>query len=103
MTEYTAKRNAKRCPTHPGAVLQDVLPAVKRPKTEYSCTRNFVSAVECDLKRKKAISPASPCALESCSATGCGFGCKDYKHGRAERKSPRKYQPLKRPDTFGFG
>ena len=36
MTEYTAKRNAKRCPTHPGAVLrEDVLPAVKRPKTAW--------------------------------------------------------------------
>jgi hypothetical protein len=23
VTEYTAKSNAKRCPTHPGAVLRD--------------------------------------------------------------------------------
>lgn len=28
MTEYTAKRNANRCPTHPGELLrEDILPA----------------------------------------------------------------------------
>ena len=34
MTEFAAKRNPKRCPTHPGALLrEDVLPALKLSKT----------------------------------------------------------------------
>jgi antitoxin HigA-1 len=35
MTDYIAKRNPKRCPSHPGAVLrEDVLPAVGKTKVE---------------------------------------------------------------------
>ena len=34
MTTYTAVRDPKRCPSHPGAVLADVLLDVGLPKTE---------------------------------------------------------------------
>ncbi|MCM2442795.1 HigA family addiction module antidote protein [Agrobacterium vitis] len=35
MTSIAAKRNPNRCPTHPGALLRDViLPAIGKPKTE---------------------------------------------------------------------
>lgn len=35
MTEYTAKRNPKRAPTHPGALLsEDIVPASGKTKTE---------------------------------------------------------------------
>ena len=35
MTEYAAKRNANRCPTHPGALLRDdILPTLRMTKTE---------------------------------------------------------------------
>jgi addiction module HigA family antidote len=35
MSEYTAKQNPNRCPTHPGAILrEDVIPAVRRSKSE---------------------------------------------------------------------
>ena len=35
MTEYAAKRNPARCPTHPGALLrEDILPALGMTKTE---------------------------------------------------------------------
>ena len=34
MPEIIAKRNPKRCPTHPGALLrEDILPALNLPKT----------------------------------------------------------------------
>ncbi|MBN9533571.1 MAG: HigA family addiction module antidote protein [Alphaproteobacteria bacterium] len=34
MSEYIAKRNPNRCPTHPGELLrEDVLPAVRLPKS----------------------------------------------------------------------
>ena len=29
---YPAQRNGERCPTHPGAVLDDILPTLGRPK-----------------------------------------------------------------------
>lgn len=34
MTNYPAIRNPDRCPSHPGAVLEDIIPAVGKPKTE---------------------------------------------------------------------
>ena len=34
MAEYAAKRNPNRCPTHPGALLREVIPATGRSKTE---------------------------------------------------------------------
>jgi antitoxin HigA-1 len=35
MTEYAAKRNPKRPPMHPGALLrEEILPALARPKAE---------------------------------------------------------------------
>ncbi|UIJ93789.1 HigA family addiction module antitoxin [Sinorhizobium meliloti] len=34
MTLYDAKRAPERCPTHPGAVLDDIIPALGRPKAE---------------------------------------------------------------------
>jgi addiction module HigA family antidote len=35
MAEYAAKRDARRCPTHPGELLRDgILPAIKMGKTE---------------------------------------------------------------------
>ena len=60
MADYKTKRNASRCPTHPGAVLrEDVLPAVNRPKTEIAdllgISRQHLNAI---LREKKPISPA---------------------------------------------
>lgn len=57
--EYKAKRNASRCPAHPGALLrEDVLPAVDRPKTEIAellgISRQQLNAI---LREKKPISP----------------------------------------------
>src|SRR3546814_8072125 len=60
MTEYTAERNPDRCPTHPGALLrEDVLPAVKRPKTDIArllgISRQHLSDI---LEERKPVSPA---------------------------------------------
>ena len=75
MTEYTAKRNAKRCPTHPGAVLrEDVLPAVKRPKTEIAdllgISRQQLNAI---LSERKPISPAVAVRLGKLFGNGPGL------------------------------
>ena len=34
MTEYDAKRSPNRCPTHPGALLAEVIPPTGKSKTE---------------------------------------------------------------------
>ena len=34
MAEYIAKRNPSRCPTHPGVVLDDILPHLGKTKVE---------------------------------------------------------------------
>ena len=75
MTEYTAKRNAKRCPRHPGAILrEDVLPAVKRPKTEIAdllgISRQQLNAI---LSERKPISPAVAVRLGKLFGNGPGL------------------------------
>ena len=34
MAEYPASRNPRRCPAHPGALLEDILPATGKSKKE---------------------------------------------------------------------
>jgi addiction module HigA family antidote len=59
MTDYTAKRNLKRCPTHPGAIFrEDVLPAVAKTKTEIASLLGISRMHLHDiLTEKKPVSP----------------------------------------------
>ena len=34
MAEYVAKRDPKRCPTHPGELLKEIIPATGKTKAE---------------------------------------------------------------------
>lgn len=59
MTEYAAKKNPNRCPTHPGEVLrEDILPAAKLNKSEVAdrlgISRQHLYDV---LNEKKPVSP----------------------------------------------
>jgi addiction module HigA family antidote len=59
MTTYTAKPNAKRCPSHPGAILrEDVIPAVRKTKSEIAnllgISRQHLHDI---LAEKKPLSP----------------------------------------------
>jgi addiction module HigA family antidote len=59
MTEHSAKRNPDRCPSHPGAILrEDVIPAVKRSKSEIArllgISRQHLHDI---LTEKKPLSP----------------------------------------------
>jgi antitoxin HigA-1 len=59
MTEYTAKRNPHRCPTHPGAVLrEDMLPASGKKKVEIArllgISRQHLHDI---MEEKKPLSP----------------------------------------------
>jgi len=59
MTEYAAKRNRNRCPTHPGALLrEDVLPAIRMGKSALAealgISRQHLYDI---LNEKKPVSP----------------------------------------------
>jgi addiction module HigA family antidote len=58
MPEYTAKRDPKRCPTHPGALLAEVIPATAKSKTEIAAllgiSRQHLHDI---LKERKPVSP----------------------------------------------
>jgi addiction module HigA family antidote len=58
MREYQAKRNADRCPSHPGAVMTDILLATGRKKSEIAellgISRQHLHDI---LTGKKPVSP----------------------------------------------
>ena len=59
MAEYTAKRNPNRCPSHPGALLREVvIPATGKTKTEIArllgISRQHLHDI---LEEKKPLSP----------------------------------------------
>ncbi len=75
MKVISAKRDPKRCPTHPGAVLRDdVLPAVKRTKVEISellgISRQQLNGI---LSERKPISPAIAVRIGKLFGTGPGL------------------------------
>lgn len=59
MNEIAAIRSADRCPSHPGALLDDVLPATGRSKTEIAqllgISRKHLYDI---LRERKPVSPA---------------------------------------------
>jgi addiction module HigA family antidote len=58
MTTYEAKRNPDRCPTHPGAVLDDILPDLGKPKAEIARLLGISRQMLYDIiAEKKPVSP----------------------------------------------
>ena len=73
---FAAKRNANRCPTHPGALLrEDIIPAVNRSVREVAgllgISRQHLHAI---MAEKKPSRRRLPCGLADCLATIRGFG-----------------------------
>jgi addiction module HigA family antidote len=60
MKEYQAKRDPRRCPTHPGQLLrEDVIPATGRTKTEIATLLGISRQHLYDiLEERKPVSPA---------------------------------------------
>jgi addiction module HigA family antidote len=58
VTEYKAKRNPDRCPSHPGAVLDDIKPSLGKLKAEIArllgISRQHLHEI---LEEKKPLSP----------------------------------------------
>jgi addiction module HigA family antidote len=91
---HVAKRNANRCPTHPGALLrEDVIPATGRTKTEIArllgISRQHLYDI---LRERKPVSPAVAVRLGKLFGDGAGVWVRmqaAYDTWNAERKSAR--------------
>jgi len=75
MTEYVAKRNSGRCPTHPGELLRDdILPAIKMSKSDIAdaigISRQHLYDI---LNEKKPVSPETAAKLGTAFGDGAGI------------------------------
>ena len=74
MAEYAAKRDPNRCPTHPGALLQDVIPATGKTKTEIAALLGISRQHLYDiLAERKPVSPAVAVRLGKLFGDGAGI------------------------------
>jgi addiction module HigA family antidote len=74
MVEYAAKRNANRCPTHPGELLRvEVIPATGKTKTEIATLLGISRQHLYDiLEERKPVSPAVAVRLGKLFGDGAG-------------------------------
>ena len=74
MTDYVAKRNPKRCPTHPGELLrEDILPAIKMGKSQLAAALGISRQHLYDvLNEKKPVSPEIAARLGKAFGDGAG-------------------------------
>ena len=92
MTEYVAKRNQNRCPTHPGALLRDdILPAIKLPKAviaeRLGISRQHLYDI---LNENKPVSPTVAVRLGKLFGVGTGVWLRmqaAYDGWQAERQT----------------
>ena len=75
MTEYAAKRDPKRCPTHPGELLREVvIPATGRTKTDIAALLGISRQHLYDiLEERKPVSPAVAVRLGKLFGDGAGI------------------------------
>ncbi len=75
MSEYAAKRERNRCPTHPGELLrEDVLPALKIGKSDVASALGISRQHLYDiLNEKKPVSPDVAARLGKAFGNGAGI------------------------------
>jgi addiction module HigA family antidote len=100
MTVYNAKRDPNRCPTHPGELLNDVIPATGKSKTEIAVLLGLSRQHLYDiLAQRKPVSPSVAVRLGKMFGDGAGVwvrmqGAYDTWHAEREladaiKKIPR--------------
>ena len=74
MTEYAAKRDSKRCPTHPGELLrEDVIPATGKNRSEIAALLGISRQHLYDiLNERKPVSPITAVRLGKLFGDGAG-------------------------------
>ena len=73
MSEHAAKRDPKRCPTHPGELLREVIPATGKTKTEIAALLGISRQHLYDiLGERKPVSPAVAVRLGKLFGDGAG-------------------------------
>lgn len=74
MTEYVAKRDRNRCPTHPGELLrEEVIPATGKTKTDIAALLGISRQHLYDiLEERKPVSPAVAVRLGKLFGDGAG-------------------------------
>ena len=73
MAEYAARRDPDRCPTHPGRLLREVLPATAKTKTEIAALLGISRQHLYDiLAERKPVSPAVAVRLGKLFGDGAG-------------------------------
>lgn len=75
MTEYAAKRNPNRCPTHPGELLrEEILPSLKMSKVQVADALGISRQHLYDiLNEKKPVSPEVAARLGKAFGDGAGI------------------------------
>ena len=91
MTEYVAKRDPNRCPTHPGELLrEEVIPATGKTKSEIAALLGISRQHLYDiLEERKPVSPAVAVRLGKLFGDGAGVWVRmqgAYDTWRAERE-----------------
>ena len=90
MAEYPAKRNSSRCPTHPGELLREVIPATGMTKTEIAALLRISRQHLYDIMaERKPVSPAVAVRLGKLFGDGADVWVRmqgAYDTWRAERE-----------------
>lgn len=98
MAVYIAKRDPNRCPTHPGELLSEVIPATGKSKTEIAALLGISRQHLYDiLAQRKPVSPAVAVRLGKLFGDGAGVwlrmqGAYDIWH--AERQLAREIEKI---------
>ena len=73
LAEHAAKRDPNRCPTHPGELLREVIPATGKSKTEIAALLRISRQHLYDiLKERKPVSAAVAVRLGKLFGDGAG-------------------------------
>ncbi len=98
--DIVAKRNPNRCPTHPGALLREVIPATGKGKTEIAALIGISRQHLYDiLAERKPVSPAVAVRLAKLFGDGAGVWVRmqgAYDTWRAERELAREIKRIPR-------
>ena len=100
MAEYTAKRDPKRCPTHPGALLREVIPPTGKTKASIAALLGISRQHLYDiLNERKPVSPAVAVRLGKLFGDGADVWVRmqgAYDTWRAERELAQEIKKIPR-------